>query len=73
VELGCVVIRGWLRKELGDGVAQQVRIIYGGSVAPEHTAELLSIPDLDGLGATRRGRDPRTFAEIVRGIAREKE
>jgi len=29
----------------------------------------LACPDVDGLGATRRGRDAATFAEIVRQIA----
>jgi hypothetical protein len=33
---------------------------------------LLASPDLDGLGATRRGRDAATFADIVRQIARAK-
>jgi triosephosphate isomerase len=50
-------------------VADGIRIIYGGSVAPEYAAELLACPDVDGLGATRRGRDPASFAEITRQIA----
>jgi hypothetical protein len=29
----------------------------------------LQAPDLDGLGASRRGRDPEAWAEIVRLIA----
>jgi triosephosphate isomerase len=74
------IIRGWLRGRWGDAVAESVRIIYGGSVAPEYTADLLALwnrnnstglacPDVDGLGATRRGRDAATFAKIVRLIA----
>jgi triosephosphate isomerase len=50
-----------------------VRIIYGGSVAPEYAADLLVCPDVDGLGATRRGRDAATFAEIVCLITRSRE
>ncbi len=69
---GCGVIRDWLRQRWGDALAEQVRIIYGGSVTPEHAADLLSYSDVDGLGATRRGRDPATFVEIVRQIARAK-
>jgi triosephosphate isomerase len=53
-------------------VAERVRIVYGGSVAPEFASELLAVPDVDGLGATRRGRDPATFAEIVRQVAEAK-
>jgi len=69
VATGCGLIRGWLRERWGDAVAERVRIIYGGSVAPQHAADLLSCPDVDGLGATRRGRDAATFAQIVRLIA----
>ena len=69
VATGCGFIRGWLRGCWGDAVAESVRIIYGGSVAPEYTADLLACPDVDGLGATRRGRDAATFAKIVRLIA----
>jgi triosephosphate isomerase len=70
VATGCGMMREWLRRRFGEDVGNGVRIIYGGSVAPEHAAELLAVPDLDGLGATRRGRDPESFVEIVRQIAR---
>jgi len=70
VAAGCGIIRGWLRERWGDAVAERVRIIYGGSVVPEYAADLLACPDVDGLGATRRGRDAATFAQIVRLIAR---
>ena len=73
VTTGCGFIRGWLRERWGDAVAESVRIIYGGSVAPEYAADLLSCPDVDGLGATRRGRDAATFAQIVRLIAQSRE
>jgi triosephosphate isomerase len=69
VATGCGFIRGWLRGRWGDAVAESVRIIYGGSVAPEYAADLLACPDVDGLGATRRGRNAAAFAEIVRLIA----
>ena len=72
VAAGSGVIRAWLRRRWGDEVAGQVRIVYGGSVAPEHAADLLGSPDVNGLGATRRGRDVVTFADIVRQIARAK-
>jgi triosephosphate isomerase len=69
VATGCGFIRTWLRRQWGDAVADSVRIIYGGSVAAEHATSLLAAPDVDGLGATRRGRDPQSFIEIVRKIA----
>ena len=72
VATGCGVIRGWLRAHWGGAVAERVRIIYGGSVAPQYAAELLACPDVDGLGATRHGRDAATFARIVRLIAQSR-
>lgn len=69
VAAGCGVIRGWLRERWGGAVAESVPIIYGGSVAPGYAADLLACRDVDGLGATRRGRDAATFAQIVRLIA----
>jgi triosephosphate isomerase len=72
VAAGCGIIRDWLRRRYGGSVGDGVRIIYGGSVAPEQASSLLAAPELDGLGATRRGRDPESFVEIVRLIAREK-
>ncbi len=72
VAAGCRLIREWVRGRWGDEAAEGVRIIYGGSVTPRHAADLLVLPDLDGLGASRRGRDPEAFAQIVRQIARIK-
>lgn len=69
---GCAFIRNWIGKEFGEAVAKEVRIIYGGSVSPEHVERLLSSPDLDGLGAGRKGRDPIAFAQIVRFISAAK-
>ena len=42
------VIRGILAKSYGNDVAQQVRILYGGSMKPENAEELLAKPDVDG-------------------------
>lgn len=65
---GCRFLRAWLAEHFGVA-AVRARIIYGGSVTPEHAAALLRHPDVDGLGAGRRGRDPDAFAAIVRQIA----
>jgi triosephosphate isomerase len=68
----CSLIRNWIAQAFGKDVAQKMRVIYGGSVAPEHVENLLASPDLDGLGAGRKGRDPVAFAQIVRLIASSK-
>ncbi|HHS97824.1 MAG TPA: triosephosphate isomerase [Chloroflexi bacterium] len=69
VAAGCRAIRRWIIQRHGEATAEAVRIIYGGSVTPEHAGALLADPDVDGLGASRRGRDPVAFAQIVRQIA----
>lgn len=66
---GCRLMRDYLRGEWGNQVAEKVRIIYGGSVSPDHAGDLLSSPEVDGLGASRKGRDALAFLEIVRRIA----
>lgn len=73
VAAGCGIIRGWLDEKWGNRVAEQVRIIYGGSVAPEYAPNLLASSHVDGLGASRQGRDPASFARIVHSIRSAKE
>ncbi len=65
---GCSLIRAWLRQNFGDEAAQATRIIYGGSVSPEFSPQLLAYPDIDGLGASRRGRSVADFSAIIRQI-----
>ena len=69
---GCSIIRRSIARTLGVEAADRVRIIYGGSVAPEYAENLLASPDVDGLGAGRKGRDPLAFARIVRLMASAK-
>jgi triosephosphate isomerase len=72
VAAGCACIREWLDLTYGAGPASAIRIIYGGSVAPEYASDLLASPEVDGAGASRKGRDPIAFAEIVRLVAAAK-
>lgn len=41
-------IRGLIAAKYGDGLAQSVRILYGGSVKASNAAEIFSKPDVDG-------------------------
>lgn len=41
-------IRGWLRSHYPAYVADEMRILYGGSVKPANAADLLACPDIDG-------------------------
>src|SRR3954454_14053256 len=45
--------------------AQQVRILYGGSVNDANAAELLALPDVDGALVGGASLDPATFAAIA--------
>lgn len=57
-------IREWLGK-YGKG-ANNVRILYGGSVKPENTAMLMSEQDVDGALVGGASLKPESFAGIVR-------
>jgi triosephosphate isomerase len=55
---------------LGQGVAEAVRIQYGGSVKPDNAADLMAQPDVDGAlvgGASLKAAD---FSQIVKGALR---
>jgi triosephosphate isomerase len=49
--------------------AQQVRILYGGSVKTDNAAELLALPDIDGALVGGASLDPAGFAAIVDAAA----
>jgi triosephosphate isomerase len=49
--------------------AQRTRILYGGSVKPEHVAQLLALPDVDGALVGGASLDAESFAAIVMAAA----
>jgi triosephosphate isomerase len=59
----CAFIRDVLRER--GGVGDRVRILYGGSVKPDHAAELLAQEDIDGALVGGASLDPEEFAAIV--------
>jgi len=59
-------IRNYIEKLFDAPTAAKIRILYGGSLKPSNSAELLTQPDIDGGligGASLSGQD---FADIVR-------
>ena len=61
-------IRETVRKTFGSDIAEDVSILYGGSVKPENAKEIFSKPDVDGGligGAALKADD---FVAIVNGI-----
>lgn len=61
-------IRETVRKRYGNAIADDVSILYGGSVKPENAGEIFSKPDVDGGligGAALKAED---FSKIVAAI-----
>jgi len=64
-------IHALIRKRLEElctgGTAEGVRILYGGSVKPDNTAELMAMEDVDGALVGGASLDVLSFAGIIRG------
>jgi triosephosphate isomerase len=64
----CASIRSTLKDLMGSG-AEQVPILYGGSVKVENIAGLMAEPDIDGALVGGASLDPLSFAKIVHNAA----
>lgn len=60
------VIRAEAAEAFGEGVAGQMRILYGGSVKPENASLLMGHPDIDGALVGGASLDPKSFTAIVK-------
>ncbi|HYU31934.1 MAG TPA: triose-phosphate isomerase [Thermoanaerobaculia bacterium] len=58
----------FLRRLLGDlgQAAEEISILYGGSVTPDNAAGLIAQPDIDGFLVGGASLDPRNFLTIIR-------
>ena len=59
-------VRGLLKQQFGETVAEAMRIQYGGSVKPDNAAELLKQPNVDGALVGGASLKADSFAAIVR-------
>jgi triosephosphate isomerase len=59
------IIRDVVADVAGAEVANQMRILYGGSVKPENIAELMRQPNIDGGLVGGASLDAETFSKIV--------
>ena len=59
-------IRQWMANRYGEGVAQSLRIQYGGSVNAAHAASLLQQADVDGALVGGASLKADTFSAIVK-------
>lgn len=57
-------IRGKVADLYDNSIAQEVRILYGGSVKPENIAELMQQPDIDGALVGGASLKPEGFYKI---------
>lgn len=60
------VIRAEISRCLGHGVAESVRILYGGSVKCENCTQLLGQEEIDGALVGGASLNPEIFAQIVK-------
>lgn len=60
------IIRAEVAKLLGKEVADNLRILYGGSVKPENATALMSETEIDGALVGGASLDPQSFAKIVK-------
>lgn len=61
-------IRNLIKENVGESVAENTSILYGGSVKPDNAKEIFGKPDVDGGligGASLKAKD---FLEIINGI-----
>jgi triosephosphate isomerase (TIM) len=62
----------FIRALVGDrskAAAEQVRVLYGGSVKPDNAAEILAQPDIDGALVGGASLDPDGLVELVKAAA----
>jgi triosephosphate isomerase len=59
------LIRSEADKRFGEDAAQQLRILYGGSVKPDNIEGLMAEPEIDGALVGGASLDPQSFSKIV--------
>jgi triosephosphate isomerase len=60
------LIRGEVAKTFGQEFADQIRILYGGSVKPENAKALMAEEEIDGALVGGASLDPKSFVAIVK-------
>jgi triosephosphate isomerase len=64
-------VQAFIRKLLGEvfssSLARGIRILYGGSVKPDNTAELMTMEDVDGALVGGASLEVGSFLQIIKG------
>ena len=61
-------IRGLVKEKYGAGVAENLKILYGGSVKPENSKELFDCPDVDGGLVGGASLKVNSFMGIIKSV-----
>ncbi|CAB4573615.1 unannotated protein [freshwater metagenome] len=62
----CLAIRNELRKIGSDEIAENARILYGGSVKSSNIVEIMRQPNVNGALVGGASLDPEEFARICK-------
>ena len=62
----CAAIRARLAELYSPPLADEARVLYGGSVKPDNTAGIMAGPDVDGALVGGASLDDEGFAAICR-------
>lgn len=68
----CQLVRRQLADLFGEGAAERVSVLYGGSVSPDNIEKFVSQPDIDGALVGGASLSSDQFVEIVRSTAHER-
>lgn len=58
-------IRGWLKQVFSLSLSENTRILYGGSVKPENSKDLMGKPDVDGFLVGGASLEAESFLGII--------
>lgn len=64
-QYGCQLLREVLCSTVGARIANQIRILYGGSVNANNISSIMAAPDIDGVLIGRASLDPYNFAQMI--------
>ena len=60
------LVRERVGERAGEDIAENLRILYGGSVKPANVKDIMSLDDVDGALVGGASLEPESFARIVR-------
>lgn len=71
IEESHYIVRELLSDIYDENTSKEMRLLYGGSVNTDNAKNIVSIPEVDGVGSTRGALDPVNFMSIIRTVEAE--